>query len=804
MKSPSHPFHPLIVAHLAAAWIAGTAAAAVFGHAAWPLAIALGAFAATFALARREARLAVYVVALPVLFGLGAVRYEGSRPQSAVDGASRYNDGVAVRLRGTLRDDPDVGDTSQRFALSVRAVQERGDWTSATDGVLVRTGLLPRYRSGDVLELEGKLESPPAVEGFDYADYLARKGISSVMAYPSARVVGHEDDSLVRATVLRVRRRASRALALALPEPQSSLAQGVLLGQRSALPAGLAADLNTTNTSHLVVVSGENVVLVAAFATLFFSLIAGRRSALMLSIAAVLAYAALIGPSPPVVRAVIMGILMMTATILGRRSSAFTALLFAAAIMLAADPQTVRDVSFQLSFAATAGIVYLASPVKAWLVGLLVAALRLQEVPRWLAALFAEPLGVTIAAIVSTSPLLALNFGRLSLVAVPANMLVVPAFPLILAASLVAAAGGLLPHFRLVFAAPAYYLLTYWIDLARWFASVPHAAVTVEDYSELGAAITYAVLAVAGFLLLRFLRPPIESRLAERRPLPVRRVWGLAVLGLPLVVLVGSVGAALWPASPPRLSVTVLDVGQGDAILIRTPDGRDVLVDGGPGGAVLRGLGDKLPWTDRSIELLVLTHPQADHALGLLDVLERYDVREVLAGPAVEQSATYRAWRGAIENEGARVEIARQGMRFDLGDGAVMDVLGPDDREATNAQINNTGVVLKVSWRDVSFLLTADIDANGERALLDDGVDLKSTVLKVPHHGSSNSSTPGFLAAVEPNVSVVSSGQNNPFGHPAGAVVERLDAYGPLYNTATSGSVHFETDGYQLWIDTQR
>jgi len=791
----------MTLAWLAAAWLVGIVAAATLSAGAWPLAVAVALLALAVAAWRRRPATLVFAAVLPLLFIAGLARYQTTRPRLAPDAAARFNDGVDMRLRAVLREDPDVGDTSQRFALTVREVQLNGEWQPASGGVLVRTALLPRYRSGDVLELEGQLQSPPQVDGFDYADYLARRGIASTMQYPAARLVGREDGSILRATVLRLRRRLARAIDLALPEPQSSLAQGVLLGRRAALPADLAADLNTTNTSHLVVVSGSNVVLVSAFVTLFLAWAVGRRPALVLSIAAVVAYATLVGPSPPVVRAAIMGVLAVIATVNGRRSSAITALLLAAAVMLGLSPSTVRDVSFQLSFAATAGMLYLSLPLQRWLIELAARAFRAEALPGWTRALLAEPLAMTLAAIAATAPLLALNFGRLSIVAIPANLLVVPAFPFILASSLLAALGGLLPAGRLVLAAPAYYLLTYWIEVARWLAAFPAAAAQVDGYSRPWALATYAALAGGALAIVRFLRPPAESRIVPLH-LDSRRLSALAALALPAVALAATAGWWFWPSSPDHLRVTVLDVGQGDAILIEAPGGRDVLVDGGPGGAVLRGLGEELPWTDRSIELLVLTHPAADHLTGLPGVLARYDVRRVLAGPAAQPSADERAWLAAIGAEGIAIETARQGMSFDLGGCVRLDVLGPDAAMAAARQLNDTGVVLRVSCGDVSFLLAADIEAPAERALIANGVGLRSTVLKVAHHGSKTSSTAEFLDAVRPRVAVVSAGKDNPFGHPAPEVVDRLDDYAVVYNTADAGAVRFETDGRRLWVST--
>jgi competence protein ComEC len=789
----------MTLAWLAAAWIAGTVAAATLGRGAWALALALALATITVAVVRRDRRVLLFALAMPLLFAASAARYDATRPHLAQDAAARFNDGVAMRVHAVLRDDPDIGDTSQRFAVTVREVQIRGEWQPASGGVLVTTGLYPRYRSGDVLELEGQLETPAEVDGFDYADYLARRGIASTMGFPSAHVVGHEGDSPFRATVLSVRRRLSRAIDLTLPEPQASLAKGVLLGRRSALPSDLAGDLNTTNTSHLVVVSGSNIVLVSAFVTLFLMWAVGRRPALILSIAAVTAYATLIGLSPPVLRALIMGVLMVTATVLGRRSSSLNALLLAAGIMVGLSPSSIRDVSFQLTFAATAGILYLSSPLQRWTVEFASRALRVEGFPDWLRALIAEPLAMTMAATVATTPFLALNFGRLSLVAIPANVLVVPAFPLILLGSLAAAVGGTLPAGRLVLAAPGYYLLTYWIDVARWLAALPHAATSVDGYTAPWAVATYAAIALVVAVFVRYVREPSEPRISSRGlPIPV-----LAVL-LPAVAIAATAGWWFHPSAPSRLQVTVLDVGQGDAILIESPGGHQVLVDGGPGDAVLRGLGDELPWYDRSLDLVVLTHPQTDHMDGLIGVLDRYDVRRVVAGPGKQTGAAYDAWLGAAHRDVPAVETAYPGMTVDLGGGARLDVIGPDPAMATDPELNNTGVVLRLSLGSVSFLLTADIEAKAERELIADGVNVHATVLKVGHHGSRTSSTPEFLAAVQPQVAAVSTGKDNQFGHPAPDVVARIEEEAPVYNTAVSGAIHFETDGARLWVSTAR
>ena len=429
----------MALAWTAAAWIAGVVAAAMLGTSAWPLVLALCALVLTLALLRRDIRVVAYAAVLPAVFAAGLLRFTMAETAIAGDDVARLAGGPEVRIRGVVRADPDVGDATQRLAVSVRELQRAGAWHRASGGVRVTTMLLPRLESGDVIELEGPIELPASDAGFDYADYLAQRGIHSELAFPRVRVIGHEGGNWSQEAMLDTRRRLTHALNLALPEPHASLARGVLLGQRSALPADLNDELNATNTSHLVVVSGANVVLVAAFATGLLSRIAGRRRALLLSAGVVLAYMMLVGASAPVLRGTVMGLLLVLAQATGRRTNGFVSIAFAAALMLGLHPRAVRDVSFQLSFAATAGIIALAPPIHDWMLAAIAAALRRDRLPGIVSTVFALPLSTTVAAIVATQPLIALNFGRVSLVAVPANLLIVPVFPYILAASALAA-----------------------------------------------------------------------------------------------------------------------------------------------------------------------------------------------------------------------------------------------------------------------------------------------------------------------------------------------------------------------------
>ncbi len=796
-----YPVPHLLIVWLAGAFVGGIAASATFGAGAWPLAAAIAAACGAAALARWSWIWGAYAVVLPAIFLAGVVRELGGQPSLAADDVARHA-GASRLVRGVVRDDPEIGETTQRFAVDVRQVQRTGAWRDASGGMLVRAPLLPRYRAGDVVELRGELELPPELEGFDYAAYLARRGVSTVMDYPRAEVIGRDGPPWWRAAALRTRRELARGIELALPEPQASLAQGVLLGRRSALPDDVRADLNATNTSHLVVVSGSNVVLLSSFCAIAFGWLLGRRRALWLSLATVVAYAMLVGLSPPVARATIMGALLIGATMSGRRTSGVTSLLLAAAIMAGIDPAVPRDVSFQLSFGATAGILVLASPLRRRTVDVIGWLLRRDEVPRWMGSALAEPIAVTVAATLATAPLLAMHFGRVSLVTLPANMAIVPVFPLMLGTSALAGIGGLLPFGHVASGAPAYVLLSYWLRFAAWMADLPGASLSIAGYTTRWLMATYALIGAGLVVSTRMLRRAPQASLAESRPFRWRDAGRRSLWLAPVAVVLVSAGWIAFGDAPRRLEVTMLDVGQGEAILIETPSGRDVLVDGGPGGAVLRGLGGELAWHDRSLDLVLLTHAQADHATGLLDVFGRYDVRAFAWTAPDSGSAVEPELRRAADGEGVDARVVAAGDVFDLGDGVRLEVLWPPPGASIPG--NDGSVVLRLSWGEVSFLLTGDIESATEAQLVASGAVSQATVLKVAHHGSGTSSTAAFVDAADPQVSVISVGAGNRFGHPVPDVVERLSATSDVYVTADDGAVHFATDGRQLWVETER
>lgn len=278
----------------------------------------------------------------------------------------------------------------------------------------------------------------------------------------------------------------------------------------------------------------------------------------------------------------------------------------------------------------------------------------------------------------------------------------------------------------------------------------------------------------------------------------------------PLLIIAILVWLVTLTMPDDKLHVSFFDVGQGDAILIQTPSHQNILIDGGPDPQRINlELSKKLPFWDRTIDLMISTQPQADHITGLVEILQRYKVKQVLEPGVPYDSSIYQEWLKLVEEGQIKHEIARVGQEIDLGQGIKLEVLNPPVEllQGTSHDVDNNGVVMKLSWGEVSFLFTADIREEAEFELIGQRADLRSTVLKVAHHGSKTSTSPQFLAVVAPEIAVISVGADNPFGHPSPQVVERLVdrlGEGKVYLTSENGTIEFITDGEKLWVRVER
>ncbi len=253
------------------------------------------------------------------------------------------------------------------------------------------------------------------------------------------------------------------------------------------------------------------------------------------------------------------------------------------------------------------------------------------------------------------------------------------------------------------------------------------------------------------------------------------------------------------------LRVYFLNVGQGDAIFIQAPNGNQALIDGGPDGKIIQELSKIMPFHDRSIDLLILTHPHADHVNGLLEVLKRYDIAQVLENYYPYETPEYAEWN-KLKTE-AQTAQAQAGQIVDLGLGIKMFVVYPDQVGAGQVKNNpnDASVVLKLVYGQNSLLLGGDIEAPVEKKLVATGADLDSDFLKIAHHGSKTSTAEEFLEAVTPELAFIQVGADNRYGHPHQIVLDRLESLGvKYYRTDINGTIELMLDGQSYFVEPSR
>ena len=795
----------MLLIYLSCAWIAGI----LLGM---KLSIPLIWLAASllplpFLLVFRQHKKLIIALTLLILVVLGGiVRYQSSLPVINENQVQFYNDQTAVELKGIVSQAPDVRDKSTHIYLAHLEINTADTWKNVNGTVLLFVPKYPAYNYGDELLVNGKLETPQAIDDFDYPGYLANQGIYSTMLSPKIEVTATGQGFRPLAWVYSLRNRLSQAMAATLPEPQASLAQGMILGIRGNITPTLQDSFIRSGTTHILVISGSQFNIVAGILVATGIWLFGKKRYLYiwLAMAAIWIYAILTGMSPPVIRSAIMVSLFLIADLLGRQRSAIIVLGFAAAVMVAITPQLLRDASFQLTFMSTLGMVFVAPPLQSW--GKRVIAARLGEegflvkTANWISDSLFITLGVTIV----IWPLLAYYFGVFSIVSPLATLLVLPALPYLLFSGTAAALIGvfILPLGQVI-GWLAWLSASYMLVIINGFANLPLSSVKM---GVINPAWLWAYFIILGVILWlpghRKAVVEVINRVAVYTS-KIPKKW--IVSPLVIIALLTTLTAFTMPDN--KLHVSFLDVGQGDAILIQTPNHQDILVDGGPSAQAISGeLSRHLPFWDRTIELVVLTHQHLDHLTGLLEVLQRYKVQQVLYLDTDYQTPPEQEWLSLIRDKGIKSTLAKAGQIINLGsDEAPIEVINPTPGSTVPAMDN--GVVLRLSDDKISFLLTSDISAESELDLITRRADLTSTVLKVAHHGSDSSSSAAFLAVVDPKLAVISVGADNTFGHPGEETMARLtDAVGPdnIYRTDQNGTVECITNGEKLWVKTER
>jgi competence protein ComEC len=741
---------------------------------------------------RKQVPSPIWIAAL-IGFTLAGLRFSFTPVSSDI---ARYNNLGGMTIQGIVTAEPDQRDDRLDLRVEAETVTRAGQTLPTQGLVLVYGPANADVKYGDRVAVTGSLVFPGEGDTFSYADYLARSSVYSLMRDTSVQVLSSGHGLPFFAALLDLKRRAAQHIAEALPEPAAGLLTGILLGDERGLAPELADAFTRVGASHIIAISGFNMAILSAVVMgVLTRLRVPPRWAAVIGLGVLAAYTVLVGASAAVVRAAIMSSMLVIAALIRRKTFVPTSIAFVVVILSALNPTILWDVGFQLSLFATLGLALFANPLGRQF-DMLVARLFPRRMAVSLAGFLNEPLVVSLAAQIMTLPLIVLYFGRLSPIALLVNLLIIPVQAALLIVGLMAT--------LLAFVVPPLAQALYWLDLVllswtigivRAFAQVPYAE--IEFYAD-PRLIALFFIVIFGGVLMNVTRPAWVipfARFIRRRAVTVSTIFaGLSFSAL-LITLALSRPDGL-------LHVWLLDAGHSNAILIQTPGGAHMLVDGGRfPSRLLTALGDRMPFNKREIDVLLITQPDRFDYGALPAVLDRYSIGLTLMSGHPNLDPGYQA---LLERLAAYpLAEVRTGYTLTTSDGTLLEVLHPQEQPDLEDSLDNKTLVTRLTYGEVSFLLTSDLSISGQFMLLDAGQWPLADVLQLPRHGAVRSLAEPFLAAVQPQAVMVQAEAGNRAGDPDFDTLALLGDV-PLYRTDLSGALHFWTDGVSLWVNGTR
>jgi competence protein ComEC len=763
--------------YICISWMAGIALAAPIGL---PLSSSLiaGILLALAAYTVRQIRIPVLCAAF---FLLGGARLSAAQPEAGPDFIGTYVN-TSGEFEIVLEEDPLPRGSGFRARARVERIDLGGgaEFHNLKGAVLAEFQALPEsggIRYGDHLQASGFLKPPPDIEGFDYAGYLARQGVYGVVSDPVIHSVVREGANPVVSTLFAFRRKALAVLRILFPEPESALLAGILLGEESEIPSPLEEAFSRTGTSHIVAISGFNISIIAG---IFLSLTQGlprRVPGWLLAAAGIALYTVLVGAAASVVRSAIMGGMAIFARQMGRRSHGLTSLAFAGAAMTFVNPWTLWDIGFQLSFAATLGLLLYADPLQNGFERLLLRRFS-KEHARSAASAAGEIFLMTFAAQITTLPLMLFYFNNLSLSAFLVNPLILSVQPMVMVGGGLALLLGMLwlPAGRAL-AWAGWAPTAYTIRVVEWGAGLSRL------WQPIGAV---SPLVIGGYFTVLF----ALTADSVRRRLP-RWEWGKnaaekIVSAAPPILAAGAFLAwgAYFRLPDGRLHLTMLS-GGGEALLLRAPVGGTVLLNGGGDpNLVIAGLGHILGFGPQRLDWIVVGSDAWESTTALADVAARFEIGGVVIPAGTDRTGmTLAAFFARCSADLVPIYEADEGFQMELGGGAILRVL----------MRSGEGLVLSVESGMARWLILDGLNEEEGRRLLSQGRVPSAQIVLFPFSVKKTGGLADWLREVRPLAGLWPYADD--LGWPEGIELLRADAH---------GWVDLSTDGERMWVKAEK
>ena len=698
-----------------------------------------------------------------------------------------------VYIRGKVATSPEVAQTfyharKTTFTLRADDLKIGRNWQNVQGAIRVTVYGKRQVQYGDDLLLQGLLELPPEMRnpgGFDYRNYLANQNIFGLLKVKEKDVFLVLGDTVPigSKTLSRIKWTTSLGIWRYIEAEQAALLSAILLGERTNLSQDIKDLFISTGTIHILAISGLHIGLITLILVFIFRLLRfPRKAVFVMSIFILINYALLSGGRPSVVRATIMAVIVLLGFLVNREVKIYNSLGMAALTILIYNPNQLFDSGFQLSFLSVISIIYFAPKIEQLF------AVAHNRCLFYLIRAFS----VSLAAWLGIAPVIAFYFNIVSPIAILANLIVIPCLFLVVSIGVTFLIFAYLwPPLGAIFAGTSWLSLVGLTTVTSLIAKVPLGFFHCPKPTLLFFLSYYALL----YLIFNYKKLGISA-------------------GKVAIILVLSANILVWPplfkAPSDKLRVTFLDVGLGDALFIEFPDRGTMLIDGGPA----TDTNDAARWAilpflwNRGIEKIdavVLTHSDNDHVGGLAGVLKNLAVNYVFDNGIPKKSASYAKYKKEAQRVPHYRVLKREEQIYGFPETELFVLHPPRPLLAgTEADDNSNSVVLKLVYGDVSFLFCADIQKEAIKTLLPYGSMLKSTIIKIPHHGSNEEEIEDYLfQEVSAQLAVISVDKNNRFGFPAPEVMKSLKRMGTeVYTTCDHGAVTISTDGHEIWLET--
>lgn len=749
-----------------------------------------------------------------VFFILGALRFQMTLPNEIARELQQFNEQGSASLVGIVVSEPSVRQTQTLVRVDVSKIQIGGAWNDVHGRALVSVARDTPVHYGDEVQVDGVPETPPDGADFSYREYLAREQVFTLIRNARLYTISSGKGEAFWTYLYAFKDAGETAINQLLPEPSAALLTGILLGDESGIPPNLKKAFADTNTAHIIAISGFNIAILigvltyvlrrpshvlqaravntpsTSLVTRAFTLFTGHLTTVLIILVLIL-YTLLVGASASVVRACIMGSLVVIALDVGRTSWAFNALAIAAFVMTLLNPYVLWDIGFQLSFLATLGLLIYAPRLQNRIEGWLKK--RVDDArARQIVEFFKDALIVTLAAFVVTAPLIIVYFHRVSIIGFLTNFLVLPIQPAIMilggAATLLQMTANWfanIPFLNMVIGAVAqviawgaYICLQYTILVVQATAAIPFGSFEVTRVDAPLVIAFYAALFVG-------------TRLGVKRAtgLFLSRVW-IAIALLALITMF--VWTTALASSDPRTRVTFVAASGGDATFIRTANDQRILINGTrEPSTLLSFLGAELPPWDRRIDVIIVTHLDDENLASLNAVLERYTIAQIVepTQPA-RPGVSYPKWRELIQKQGSEVILAQQATRLRAGE-ATMEIVYP------SADVDTSYVALQMFAHGHSFLFAPALRKNDRAALLNNPAWSDMDIAVLPNELEAE-----FLEQLQPATIVLFVGKSAR-DQPAPETLKLLQDV-PLLRTDERGTIRYFLDGDKMVVESEK